>query len=172
MRQTVVTVEALRCHECQAFIDPVEGAYVRRQIRTAVEVGHRYGPIERYELANVCVACDDALTEQWKAAALDSAQCVQTVGLLFIALIVGGLLHYIGWPVPIAIVVTAGLLWYGILGRSLVGMFVTGKILETSMGTAMALAWATPMTIVVIAVMLATKYGRHVFPQRNLPAEV
>jgi hypothetical protein len=67
-------------------------------MRTAVEVGHRDGPIERYELANLCTACDEAMTTQWRAEAEVEAQNMQSLGRLVLAFIVGGLLYSIGWP--------------------------------------------------------------------------
>lgn len=64
MRQAVVTVEAIKCHLCPQLIDPVDGVYFQRQVKTAVEIGGRYGPVERYEVVNVCPSCNHLLEEQ------------------------------------------------------------------------------------------------------------
>src|SRR4051812_3785496 len=102
MRKAVVTVEALRCHECQVLIDPVEGAFVRQRMRTAVEVGHRDGPIERYELANLCSACDEKLTAKWLAELEAGGQSIQSLFLLVLAFIVGVIINMLGWPSAVA----------------------------------------------------------------------
>ena len=56
MARVVVTVEALRCWQCQKLMHPTE-PFVRRQMLTAVETGSRMGTVQRYERVNVCTDC-------------------------------------------------------------------------------------------------------------------
>src|SRR5262245_10017774 len=56
MERVVVTVEALRCWQCQKLMHPSE-PFFRRQMLTAVETGSRIGEVHRYERVNVCADC-------------------------------------------------------------------------------------------------------------------
>lgn len=57
MERVVLTVEALRCHQCQKPIHPTQEPFFRRQMLTAVETGLRIGTVHRHEMVTVCAQC-------------------------------------------------------------------------------------------------------------------
>jgi hypothetical protein len=59
VEQIVYSIQALRCWQCQRVLAPDEECR-RRQMVTAVDHGLRLGRVNRYEVVNLCVACDDA----------------------------------------------------------------------------------------------------------------
>jgi hypothetical protein len=62
MERVVITVEALRCHQCKRPLHPQELFY-QRQMKTAVEVGSETGTVVRYERVVLCAQCEQLEVE-------------------------------------------------------------------------------------------------------------
>ena len=68
MQQVVVTVEAMRCWQCQNLMHPTE-PFFRRQMITAVETSARRGDVLRKEPVNLCAECHAVFQEKDEAEA-------------------------------------------------------------------------------------------------------
>jgi hypothetical protein len=169
VEQKIVMMNLVQCWQCKQYLPP--GAEIRsRVMKTGVLTGRRE-QLTQYEPVSLCVTCDDAVAEQEKQDDIRAGDNVMAVGRIIGMGIVSALLYSLGWPAPIAIIATIGLLWYGILGRSLVALFVTVKILEPGIDATAPVAVAIPVSLGVIAAMFATTCSRRLFSQSNLPAE-
>jgi len=169
VEQKIVMMNLAQCWQCKQYLPP--GAEIRsRQMMTSVLAGRR-DHLKQYELVSLCTACDDAVAEKQKQEEDRTGQNMVWVGRIVGMLAVNRIFYHIGWPLPIAIIVTVGLLWYGILGRSMLGLWIAENTLETSLEHTTATGEPTLLAIVIILAMLVTKYGWNEPQQENLPAE-
>ena len=60
MEHVVVTVEALRCHQCRQVMHP-SAQFFRDQVMTSVSVGRYTDTTNTYELVDVCSECHATL---------------------------------------------------------------------------------------------------------------
>jgi hypothetical protein len=160
MEPRVVMVNLVQCWRCKQYIPP--GEQIRaRVMRTAVEYGSglNSGQVNRFEPVSLCVRCDEAVALEDKAAQDRSARHMRWVGWVCGAFFMTVVFRAIDAPWPIAVLGAGGLAWLGILGRSIIALFMVINTLELTLGKKMVDAHDAGIILGVIMVLVIGKFS-------------
>ena len=129
----VVVVNMAQCWQCGRYIPP--GEEVRRRV-LQTGVAYRRGlsgeRVDQYGPVNLCVTCDEAVTEAERVQNERSTRRTRIVLIAIGALWLTGCLRGMGVPWLLAIATTGVLVYSGVLGRIIAAAWVVFY----------ALAWA------------------------------
>ncbi len=159
MEQRIVMLNLVQCWRCKQYIPP--GQEIRaRTMRTAVEQGSglNSGQIDRYEPVSLCVPCDEAVAIEEQKRREQSDRKMRWIGWLCGGFFMMIVFISINAPWPVAVLGAGLLAWLGILGRTILALFVVINTLLFAPGKSFVDAHDTSIIVSVIAVIAIGKF--------------